>query len=192
MSVLELVAVALGLGNILLLVRRSVWNFPFGIAMVALYAMIFWQAQLYSDALLQLFFIVVNAWGWALWSRNREAVGDIIVRSMSPRLIAGSAVCGTAAIFIWGLLEARLTDAAYPWLDAGVAIASVIAQILLARRYIENWLVWIGVDIASILLYALKGLHPTMMLYTLFLALSAWGWIEWRRAERVQGRGAAA
>ncbi|RYY32310.1 MAG: nicotinamide riboside transporter PnuC [Sphingomonadales bacterium] len=187
MSLLEQIAVLLGLANIVLLVRRSVWNYPFGLAMVALYAPFFFFHRLYSDALLQLFFFAVNLWGWWLWTRSRAEEGAIMVRRMSARLIAAWSGGTALAILLWGAAEARLTDADYPWLDAPVAIVSVVAQVLLAKRYLENWILWILVDLLSLWLYWLKDLPLTMALYALFLILAAWGLVEWSRTRAAQG-----
>ena len=184
MSPLELVAAALGLGNIVLLVRRSAWNYPFALAMVTLYGVLFFRERLYSDALLQLFFLAVNLWGWWLWLRAEGRDGTIRVRTLAPALRWRWAAAGAAATLGWGAAMARYTDAAYPWPDAGIAIASVIAQILLAKRYLENWALWIAIDLASLPLYAAKALYPTVLLYMLFLILSVQGWRMWRRAER--------
>lgn len=186
MSTLELVAALLGVANVVLLIRRSIWNYPFAMAMVTLYAGVFWRERLYSDALLQLFFLAVNGWGWVLWARNRQAAGTIVVRGLSARDGLAWAAGGLTVLALWGGLEARFTDAAYPWADAGIAIGSVIAQLLLAKRYVENWPLWVAVDTVSIPLYAWKGLYATMILYMLLLALAAWGWIAWRRVARVQ------
>ncbi len=81
----------------------------------------------------------------------------------------------------------RFTDASYPWWDAGVAAMSVVAQILLIRRYVENWWLWIAVDVVAIGLYAAKGLWPTMILYSIFLLLAFWGLLQWNRARRAVG-----
>ena len=80
----------------------------------------------------------------------------------------------------------RYTDAAFPWWDAGVAMLSVAAQILMSRRAIENWVLWITVDGIAIGLYAAKDLWLTALLYMIFLALSVWGLMDWRRAEQRQ------
>ena len=184
MSVLELAAALLGLANIVLLVRRSVWNYPFALAMTGLYGWLFFRERLYSDALLQFFFIAVNLWGWWLWVRAAGRDGDIRVRTLPPALRWGWIAGGIVATLGWGTLMAQHTNAAYPWPDAGIAITSVIAQILLAKRYIENWALWVAVDIASLPLYAAKSLYPTVLLYALFLGLSIAGWRAWSRAER--------
>ncbi len=84
-SPLEMLAVVLGLANVVLVVRRSIWNYPFGIAMVTLYAFIFFEVKLYSDALLQLFFLVVQFYGWANWARSRADAGEVVVLALGGR-----------------------------------------------------------------------------------------------------------
>lgn len=185
-SPVEAVAALLIVVNMWLLVRRSVWNFAFGIAGVATYGWVFFQARLYSDVLLQVFFAAVQLYGWRRWARRKAAEGDIVVLRMSARSRARW-VAGIVALTAgWGWLMHRYTDAAAPWLDAAVAMASVAAQILLTRQRIENWYLWIAVNIMSVILYASRGLFITMVLYVGMLALSVAALIAWRRAERAQ------
>lgn len=183
MDPLEAVAALLGLINIALVVRRSVWNYPFALAMVTIYAWIFSRpdVRLYSDALLQLFFFAVNIYGWVHWSRVQAAAGDVPVRWLARRgrLLVGLAIAGATAF--WGLAMARLTDAALPFWDAFIAMASIAAQILLARRFVDNWAIWVAVDVVAIGVYANKNLPLTALLYCVFLAMSVWGWIGWQR-----------
>ena len=184
MNALEIVAAALGLANILLLVFRSVWNYPFGILMVLLYAFVFHDAKLYSDALLQIFFLVVQIYGWWHWAATRAVTGDIPVERLPARHLVLLGVVSAAAIYGWGTMMQRLTDASFPYWDASIAILSVVAQILLARRYVENWAIWILVDLISIGVYAAKGLWPTLGLYICFLIIATWGLIDWLQVER--------
>lgn len=184
MSTLEIIAFLLGVANVTLVVRRSLWNYPFALVMVALYARIFYDAKLYSDALLQFFFFAVNLYGWWAWSRAASTSGAIGVERLGTRSRLGWAAGTAAAIAIWASLVQRYTDAALPWWDASVAIISVAAQIMQSRRLIESWVLWIGVDLLSIGLYAVKGLWLTMVLYLIFLVLAVWGLIDWRRARR--------
>lgn len=183
MNPLELTAVILGVVNIILLIRRSIWNYAFGMAMVILYFEIFREARLYSDMLLQLFFLVVQGWGWWAWARAGGMGGPVTVGRMSAteRLLWLAAVVALTAL--WGTGMARLTDAAAPYWDAAVAMGSVASQLLLVRRRIENWIGWIMVDVLAIGLYASRELWLTAGLYGLFLILSIVGFIEWRRAE---------
>jgi nicotinamide mononucleotide transporter len=185
MSAIEIIAVLLGLANIILIIRRSVWNFPFGIVMVALYFWIFREAKLYSDAGLQIFFVVVNLYGWWSWNRTKADAGAIAVRRLSPLAYAGWIAGSIAAIAAWGYFMGANTDASYPYWDASVAMLSVAGQILMTRRFAENWHYWIIVNLISIPLYIAKDLHLTAGLYGLFLILAIAGLVEWRRAERI-------
>lgn len=189
MTGIEAAAAVLILTNLVLLARRSIWNFAFAIAGVTLYAWVFWEAKLYSDALLQGFFLALNIYGWWSWSAAKAVEGEVVVERMTAPARALTLAGIAAATGGWGWLMHRFTDAAAPWLDAGVAMTSVAAQILLTRRLIENWWLWIAVNAMSIILYASRGLYPTLALYVLILGLSVWSLIEWRRAER--GRDAA-
>jgi nicotinamide mononucleotide transporter len=182
MSWLEWVAAGLGVINVALVVRRSVWNYPFGLAMVALYFFVFLEARLYSDALLQIFFFVVQVYGWVNWVKARTAAGEVPVGWLSPRERIGWTLGTALASLAWGLFMARYTNAAAPIIDAFIAGASISAQILMARRLIENWAVWILVDVVAVGLYFSRGLYPTSALYLLFLLLSIAGLIGWRRA----------
>ena len=186
MDPLEYTAAALGVVNVALVVRRTVWNYPFGIAMVSLYFFVFFEARLYSDALLQIFFLVVQFYGWRNWLQAKKATGDIPVTLLGNRArlgwLAGLALASTA----WGLAMARYTDAAAPVVDAFVAGFSIGAQILMARRVVENWVLWIAVDIVAIGLYWSRGLQLTAGLYFIFLLLAITGLIEWLRQWRAQ------
>lgn len=184
MSPIEIAAVALGLVNITLIVLRSVWNYPFGLVMVTLYAFIFLDARLYSDALLQIFFFVVQLYGWWAWSRARADQGEVTVERLGwPARTAWLAAIAIATA-LWGGLMHSQTDAHYPWWDAGVAMFSVAGQILMSRRYLENWWCWIAADLLAIPLYAAKDLWPTSALYVVFLGFAIWGAIGWARAPR--------
>ena len=185
MSPIELLAAALGVANIVLLVRRSVWNYPFGIAMVALYIVVFRDARLYAEAGLQVFFLLAQAWGWWLWVRARgEDDSRVPVRWLDwPSRAVWAAVTAALSLNLGWVLH-RFTDAALPYADSAIAGASVAAQILLALRRVENWVLWIAIDAAAILVYVSKDLYATAALYALFLAFSALGLREWVAAAR--------
>jgi nicotinamide mononucleotide transporter len=186
MTQLEIIAVLLGIANIVLIIRRSVWNYPFGMAMVTLYFFIFRDLKLYSDAGLQIFFFAVNLYGLWAWTRNKAQAGEVMVEQLGRdgvlAWIAGSVI----ATLGWGFVMSRHTDASYPFWDAGVAMLSVAGQILMTRRYLENWWWWIAVNLISIPLYWVKGIHLTAGLYVLFLALAVAGLIEWRKVQAKQ------
>lgn len=182
MNPLEIAGVVLGFANIVLLIRRSVWNFPVAMAMVTCIGFVLFEAKLYAEMALQAFFFVVNAWGWWLWTRAKGGAVVVPVGWLSwPARIAW--LLATAGISIaLGLSLARWTDAALPMADSAVAGMSVAAQLLLSLRRVENWVVWIVINIVSIPLYITRDLHLLAVLYVGFLVLSAVGLREWTRA----------
>lgn len=184
MGGMEIAAALLGIVNVVLVVRRSTWNYPFGILMVALYFFVFWDAKLYSDALLQIFFFVIQMYGWWAWVHARHVDHGVAVAWMLRRQrlpwLAGTAV----AVALWGSGMARFTDAAAPFVDATTAGLSIAAQCLQSLRRVESWVLWIAVDVIAIGLFAWKGLFVTSALYALFLILAAIGLFEWRRRAR--------
>lgn len=182
MTALELIAAGLGLINLVLIARRTIWNYPFGIAMVCLYFVVFWQARLYSAAGLQIFFLGSQLYGWWYWRQVTDGSIPVPVRRLGRRGRIIAALAGTIITLGLGLTMSRLTDAAAPWFDAGNAAWSMVAQILTDRRHVESWPLWIAINVLSIWLYASQGLLATAGLYAVFLCIAAWGWDNWRRA----------
>ena len=186
---LEWAAMFLGLANIALLIFRSQWNFAFAILSVSLYVFIFFESRLYAESGLQVFFIVANIWGWTLWRKAASTGIDdarVPVRWLdwTSRIVW---LLVTAAISLnLGRLMHPYTNAAMPFADSAIAGASVAAQILLGYRRIENWVIWIAVDIAAVLLYIDRGLYPTAGLYGGMLVMSLFGLKEWIEAEKRQ------
>jgi nicotinamide mononucleotide transporter len=186
LSLLEFIAALFGVLNIVLIVKRSIWNFPAALVMVTLTAIVLWDVQLYSDAGLQFFFVIVNLIGWRLWVRHQGVEGDVIVARLGMAGQMAWIAAALLAIWGWGWFMAMNTNASYPWWDASVAMLSVVAQILMTRRYINNWHWWVVVNLISIGLYWQKQLYWFTGLYVLFLGMAIWGLIEWRRAEARQ------
>jgi nicotinamide mononucleotide transporter len=181
MGGIEIAAALLGVINVLLVVRRSVWNYPFGIAMVGLYFFVFWDAKLYSDALLQIFFLLIQIYGWWAWVHAARVDHGVAVRWLPNRDRARWIAATALGIIIWGTGMARLTDAVAPMADATIAGLSVSAQILQSLRRVESWVLWVLVDVLAIGLFVWRGLAVTAALYGLFLILAIAGLFEWRR-----------
>lgn len=179
---IEWIAVACGVLNVSLIIRRSIWNYPFGFAVVTLYFFIFWEYQLYSDALLQVYFFVIQIYGLYVWLNGRAPDGRVIVAHLGNSMF-GMYIGATAVVWlIVASLMAAYTDAAAPYWDAAVAALSVTAQFLLSRRHLQSWYLWIAVDVMAIGLFYSRGLEPTAALYVIFLGLAITGLIQWRRA----------
>ena len=184
MTSLEWIAAVLGLACVALAVRRSLWTYAFGVASTGLLAVVVFDARLYSQALLQLFFVAINGYGFVTWRRAKVESGTVPVERMTLREAWLWLAAAVAATLLAALAMRVSTDAAQPALDAGIAVASVVAQLLMARRKLENWIVWIAVDIASVPLFLGQGLGIVAALYAVYLALAIWGLIDWMRAFR--------
>jgi nicotinamide mononucleotide transporter len=178
---LEWLAAALVLINVALVALRSVWNYPFALIAVSLYAVVFYDARLYSDMVLQGFFFALNLYGWASWLRARDDSGMPVgwMDGASRQAWAGATIIAWVA---WSFAMDRYTDAVAPWIDGAIAMLSITAQWLLARRRVESWYLWILVDLIAIPLFAWRGLYPTSAVYVVLLGLSIDGLIQWRRA----------
>jgi nicotinamide mononucleotide transporter len=188
MSVLEWIAAGFLLINIILIARRSVWNFPFAIAGVALYALIFWQAKLFSMAGLQVFFILINIYGWWAWSRGTSVDGEVIVRFLSPIARVIWITISISAVIGWGWVMQQFAGGAFPYSDAAGAMLSVVAQLLMVWRYVENWVWWVVVNIISVVLFVESDLYVSAALYMLNWGLAVYGLLKWTRdANRQSG-----
>lgn len=178
---LELTAVALALAMVFCNIREIHWAWPLAIASSLLYFALFWRSKLYGDAGLQIFFAVIALWGWFQWLRGRRDDGSALrpARLQARGLAATIVTCA----LLWpltGWFLATYTDTDVPWWDGFPTAVSVVGQFLLGRKYIENWAVWIVVNVVSVGLFAYKGLWPTAALYLVFIALSVVGWRAWR------------
>ena len=121
---IEITAALCGLFNVVLIIRRSMWNYPFGFAMVALYAVIFYDYKLYSDAILQVFFFVIQGFGLVWWLWGRDATGALVVLRLGLRQSLLSFFAAGLGALVIGFLMQRYTDAALPFWDATVASLS--------------------------------------------------------------------
>jgi nicotinamide mononucleotide transporter len=189
LKTLEWFAAGLGVINIALLIFRSQWNFAFAIASVSLYVFIFFESRLYAESGLQVFFILANVWGWFVWRRSLDASEDesrVAVRWLDWRSRVVWLTVTAALSLNLGWLMHKYTNAAMPFADSAIAGASVAAQILLGYRRIENWVLWIAIDIAAVLLYIDRGLYPTAGLYGGMLVMSLFGLREWITVYRRQ------
>ncbi|WP_342803830.1 nicotinamide riboside transporter PnuC [Novosphingobium album (ex Liu et al. 2023)] len=182
MAILEWTAAGFGVINIALLIWRSVYNYPFGIVMVGLYIFVFWKERLYAEAGLQVFFVLAQIYGWWLWVKVDGEDSRVPVRWLDNFSRAVWIVVTAAISVNLGWVMHRFTDATMPYADSAIAGASVAAQLLLAFRRVENWVLWVLIDVAAIGLYINRGLYPTAGLYGGMLVMSLIGLREWVHA----------
>ncbi len=179
---LEVIAFALALAMVACNIREIHWGWPLAAISSVLYCALFWRSKLYGDAALQVFFALVALWGWSQWLRGRRDDGSALTISRLSR--RGTLACLATGALLWpatGWFLKTWTDTDVPWWDAFPTAVSVIGQVLLGRKILENWAVWLVVNVVSVGLFAWKGLWLTTVLYTLFAALSVVGWRAWQR-----------
>lgn len=172
--------------SVALTVKQNVWLFPVGIVGTVLYILVFARAHLYGSATLQVFFIVVQLYGWWFWTR-RGPQGEARPIQRVGLVAAAAGMVGVGLVFAAvGYLIGRFTDAHAPIPDAMILGLSMAAQVLLSRKIMESWPFWLVVDVGSVALYGSQGLLATSALYALFLFMASWGWWEWERAARTE------
>ena len=185
---LEIAANVLMTVSIVLAGRNNIHSWWIGIVGCVLFAVLFYQVNLYADVLLQLFFIVTCVIGWLQWLQWRRGAGGqpLPITRTGWRSLAWIVPAGFAAVFIYGMLLHRFTNAYAPFIDSAVLVFSIIAQFLLMSRRIETWGFWLLVNTVAVPLYYSRGLHLTAVLYAAYWinALVSWYWwgVQARRA----------
>lgn len=194
MSWIELVGTIFYLWSVVLIARRKMLTWPVGIVAVILYAALFWQIRLYSDAIEQSYYLVASVYGWWNWSRARSdrtqpvPVGYASVRSsvtVATATVVLSVAAGAAMtrVHVWqpSLFPA---PADYPWIDAATTVMSFVAMWLMARRQVESWIYWIVIDVVAVWLYYVKDVKFVALLYVVLLGIAVWGFVGWHRDRR--------
>ncbi len=184
MSTIEWIAAAFGVVSVWLSVRQNVWSWPTAIVNTALYVLVFRHARLYADMGLQVFYIAISVYGWYHWLHGGEGRGELRVSRIRPRELAYLPVLAVGGTLALGTLLGRYTDAAIPYLDSGLTVCSLIAQWLMTRKVLENWMLWIVLDVVYVGLFIHRALYPTALLYSVFLVLAAMGHVQWSRSYR--------
>jgi len=181
---LETIAALIGVVSVYLSVRQNVWSWPTAIVMVAMYFVVFYQSRLYADMGLQVVYIIISIYGWYQWLYGGKGHTELKVSRTSLRLGAFLAGIGTLSAVVLGTLLHRTTDAALPYLDATTTSTSLVAQWMMTKKLLENWIVWVAVDVVYIGMFIYKSLYVTAALYVVFLILSIMGYRQWKATLR--------
>jgi nicotinamide mononucleotide transporter len=189
---LETFAALFGAVSVYLSVRENVWSWPTAIVNVTLYILVFLHAKLYADMALQVVYIVISVYGWNQWLHGGAGRSTLPVTRITRRLAAALFGIGAVSVVLLATLLGRYTDAALPWLDSTTTATSLIAQWMMAKKILENWLVWVAVDVVYIGMFLFKSLALTALLYAIFLVLSTMGYFQWKKSLRSQEKKAAA
>lgn len=182
-SLLETSGVITGILCVYLAAKNKILSWPFAIVSVVIYIFIFWETKLYADMGLQVYFLIMNVYGWYFWS-HKDQVKKVPVTSFTVSEIILSVVGIIVFTAVLGFFLHRETDASFPFIDSFCTACSLVAQVFLARKVLENWLIWIFVDIIYVGVYIVKDLHLTAGMYILYIFIAAMGYWEWKREYR--------
>ena len=179
-SALEWFGTITGFFCVYLAARQNILNWPVALLSILAYLALFYQYKLYGDATLQFYFFCTSIYGWYYWSKPREGNQQPIV-SLRRHEYAILIVLNVILSFTLGIFLDRFTDTDVPYIDGACTAISFVAQILMTRKVLQSWLLWIIVDICYVPLYLYKNLALTAVLYTLYLVLATMGYLDWRR-----------
>jgi nicotinamide mononucleotide transporter len=177
---IENLAALFGVVSVYLSVRQNIWSWPTAIVNVGLYVFVFYQSRLYADMGLQVVYIIISFYGWYEWLYGGKDRTELKVSRTSRRVAIILVAIGVTSTFVLGTLLHRTTNAALPFLDSATTSTSLVAQWMMTRKKLENWLVWVAVDVVYIGMFIYKALYVTSLLYFVFLVLSVMGYRQWK------------
>ena len=191
-SPVELVAVAFGLLSVYLSTREHIISWPTAIVNVGIFFFLFWKAKLYADAVLQLIYLVLSVYGWYEWLYGGARHSRLRVsRAHRMHWLVLVPLFLVAGLALGAMLD-RYTDSPLPYFDALLTSASLVAQWMMTRKLLENWIIWIVADIVYVPVFIQRGLPFTALQYAVFLVLAGMGWMSWRQSLRAQAEPPAA
>lgn len=181
----ELAGVITGFLCVYLAALNNIWNWPIAIVSVILCGYVYYYKQLYADMGLQVYFLLMNVYGWYFWSKKPASDEKTPVLRITKRETIYSIVAIIAfTIFLGSVL--KYTPASYPYLDSFCAACSLVAQVFLARKVLENWIIWIFTDIIYVGIYIAKDLELMALLYAVYVPIAIYGYYDWKRNYRAQ------
>ena len=181
-QILEILGTIVGLVYLYLEYKASIWLWLTGIIMPAIYIFVYYQAGLYADFGINIYYLLAAVYGWLLWAFGRQKTKQVlpITHVPLPKLM-GYVVLFLAA---WGFIHwvlVSFTNSNVPVLDSFTTALSIVGMLMLANKYVEQWISWIAVDVVSTGLYIYKGLYFTASLYALYALIAIFGYFKWKR-----------
>lgn len=182
MRTLEAVAVVFGIVSVYLSSRQNILSWPTAIVNVSLFSVLFYRAGLYSDTGLQFVYLVLSIYGWYQWKYGGAGHTTLKVTRTSPRTWMILIAIGAITWVTLSTITSRLPGTSLPKLDSATTTISLIAQWMMTRKLLENWLLWVGVDIVYVGMFIYKDLHLTAFNYAVYLVIAVFGYISWKRS----------
>lgn len=181
-SYAELFGFITGALNVWLVTRENIWSWPLGIINAVFYVVVFAKSGLYSDTGLQVVYFTLSCYGWWHWLRGGPQHEAVVVTRTPRHLWLVLAALGVTTWVLLFSITSRIPGSALPKMDAALVATSLIAQWMMTRKLLENWVLWILVDVVYVPVFVIKGLRLTAVLYAIFLGLAILGYVQWRRS----------
>ena len=180
---IELLGAILGIAFIFFSIRQNILTWPTGLATSALYIVVFFQSKFYADMGLQVYYVAISIYGWYYWIKGNKPENSttVPVRRTSKNLWLKLITIALILYFAILIILLNFTDSDVPFMDSFTTALSIIATWMLAKKYIEQWLIWIFVDIISAGLYIYKELWPTVILFAVYTVMAYLGYIQWKK-----------
>lgn len=186
--ILQLIGIALGLLYLWLEYRAHIGLWLVGLVMPLVHGVLYYKAGLYADCAMNGYYVLAGLYGLAVWRRApKQSAGGRIVATPRTLLLQLIVIGAASQAGIYILLTA-FTNSSVPYWDSLTTALSVVAMWMLSRKYLEQWLVWLAVDVLTVGLYFYKGIPFTAGLYALYAVLAVGGYLRWRRMMRIGGR----
>jgi nicotinamide mononucleotide transporter len=185
---IEILGAILGILYIFFSIRQNIFTWPTGLLTSALYIFVFFQSKFYADMGLQVYYVGISIYGWYYWAKGKKPEDTETVPVKRTRKILWIKMGVVAALLYGAILFILLnfTDSPVPFMDTLTTALSIVATWMLARKYIEHWLIWIVVDVISVGLYIYKDLWPTVILFVVYTIMAVLGYIEWKKDLKTQ------
>ena len=184
-SYIEVLGALLGLAYIFLSVRQNILTWPVGLLTSALYVYVFYASKFYADMALQVYYVLVSIYGWYYWLKGNPAgqgkVAAVPVERTPLRYWVPILALSVALFLLIAFVLKDYTDSPIPVWDALTTALSIVATWMLARKYLENWLLWIFIDLLSAVLYGVKNLWPTVVLFIVYTIMAVQGYFSWKK-----------
>jgi len=177
---LEWIGAVTGIACVYLAAIQNIWNWPVAIVSVLAYTIVFYKSMLYGDAGLQVYFLGTCIYGWYFWLKKKER-HEKPVTSLNTKEYVLVIITTVILSILLGLFLKKFTPTNVPYIDGFCTAVSFIAQILMTRKVLQNWALWILVDICYVPLYIYKNLYVTAILYIILLVLAWMGHVDWKR-----------
>lgn len=182
---IEITGVVFSLIYLFLSIREKSALWIFGFLSSLLYIWVFFHSKLYAEISLQLYYLIISVYGWITWQRKSEVTHNkslVITRITSQKQFVYYSLSAVGVFFVYYFVLKYLTDSPVPVADSLVGSLSIIATYMLAKKKIENWLVWIIVDAFAAGLYFYKGLYPTTILFVIYTVMAVAGYFQWKKS----------